>query len=114
VAAFTDEQKAAIRDVLGYPDVTTYPNFRLEGAFASCSDVAADRVLTMLAQIEQIDAAVVQTALEGRFREVEDVKFRDNAQGTVNAGRLTLARRIANIFGVNVATDIGSGGFTRQ
>lgn len=55
-SALTDAEKAAIRDYLGYADVTTRPFFILEGHMTALSTAARPRVRDLLTSIAALDA----------------------------------------------------------
>lgn len=112
--AFTDSEKAAIREALGYAGVTTSPYFVLEGRMTAADADTVTRCRTLLTQIAAIDTQFAASAISDmRFDAVEDVKFHHGAGGGpmgMLAARDVLVRRLSNNLGVPINAGANSTG----
>jgi hypothetical protein len=110
--AFTDTQKAQIRQYLGYPDVYRYANPRLEGAL----EVMGERpevvtiVTTILANLATADAKVNSVLAMAGIKTADEVEFFQAGAGNaaVNDARRygrMWAGRLSKLIGVPKAND---------
>lgn len=111
--AFTDSEKAAIRDALGYSGVTTDPYFVLEGRMTAADANTQTIVRGFLAKLDALDTAMgTAGATDQRFKRVEDVEFAGvGGLGGIQAARDFWIGRISRALGVPVfnASLTGSG-----
>ena len=97
--ALDDTQKAAIRLHLGYPDVGTQPDFRLESAMNVLSAAGEVQVEGILARLTALETAEDNAAANGAYERVEDVVFRSNS-APLAAARDRLVGQLAATLGV--------------
>lgn len=112
--ALTADEKAAIRDALGYPDTGTDPDFRLEGAMDSLSAAGETRVRTILDQIATADEALLSPEVRRGVKRADDIEFFGDGGRAMLQQRAHLVQRLANILGVQPNnTASGSGPLLR-
>lgn len=97
--ALDDTQKATIRRHLGYPDVGTEPDYRLESAMNVLSPAGEVQVEGILTRLAALETAEDNAAANGAYERVEDVVFRSNSV-PLTAGRDRIVGQLAATLGV--------------
>jgi hypothetical protein len=122
--AFTDDQLTLLRSYLGYPDVFRQYDPRLESAFLSVGNLASAsaRVVTLLASLATVDAALASVLLGAGAVEADEVKYAATHRGSNSTGSTFLdgiraeGRRyggqLSALFAVPIQNDYyGEGGY---
>lgn len=99
--ALTADQQASIRRHLGYPDVVTDPDYRLEGAFDAVSAEGEAQIVTLLGRIDAAETRMAGAGATEGIIAVETVRWSDGGPMQGLAATVTRwARQIAMILGV--------------
>lgn len=110
--ALDNSQKAKIRRYLGYPDVGTELDWRLEGAMNQLSAEGEVEVEAILAAIATLDAQRTSNLSYLNLKRAEEVEFYDGGTALLMQERARLIDELAGILGVplNSSASASSGG----
>ena len=108
--ALDNSQKAKIRRYLGYPDVGTELDWRLEGAMNQLSAEGEVEVGAILASIAALDTQRTSNLAYANLKRAEEVEFYDGGFALLNTERTRLIQELANILGVPANSAAASSG----
>jgi hypothetical protein len=110
--ALDNSQKAKIRRYLGYPDVGTELDWRLEGAMSQLSAEGEVEVEAILASLAALDAQRTTNLTYANLKRAEEVWFYEGGGALLIQERTRLIAELAGILGVsvNTTTAASSGG----
>jgi hypothetical protein len=117
--AFTDLQKTKIRFYLGFPNIHTQSNPRLESAIELFGNDVAGQAETedILAKLADIDSRLTSIALDvagiSSAGQGDPEFFQGSVQSELrSAGRMWVGR-LSTLFGITVVNDVyGNAGYT--